>query len=415
MNQIPRKLAPQIIKALGVSPAVFVNGARQAGKSTLVQRLAQKEFPAEYVTFDNPTQMAAASSSPYEYLVSRQLPLIIDEVQLAPEVFRALKRVIDELRLNDKTNANGRFLLTGSSNIMALPKLSDPLVGRMSAMTLYPLATCEAFGGKGDFLEYLFASSFDGGKPQKRTINDAINHATFPEISGKAIAERSIWFDGYITTILQRDIRMFAEIEKIAQLPNLLRVLAARAGSLMNDASIARDVGLNAVTTKTYRGILQAMFMTLSVPPWYRNVTKRLVKSPKGYLTDTLMLCHLGDWNLEDLRMRRPDLFGHIVENFVASELTKLLSFGTIPAKLLHFRTSDDKEVDFILERSDGTLAAIEVKTRDAVGSDDFKGIKELQLLVGNDLVCGIVLYQGDVIVPFGKNLFAVPLSYLWC
>lgn len=189
----------------------------------------------------------------------------------------------------------------------------------------------------------------------------------FPEISGKDVNERNEWFEGCLTTLLHRYVGMLSELEKISMLPTLLQVLANRAGGLMNDADIARDIGLNPVTSKSYRVILQAMFLTFDVQPWFRNIGKRLVPSPKGYLTDTLPLCHLLDWKLEDLRYRRPDLYGHVVENFVASELTKLLSFSEVRAELLHFRTSDNKEVDFVLERPDGTLAAVEVRTTERV------------------------------------------------
>jgi predicted AAA+ superfamily ATPase len=182
----------------------------------------------------------------------------------------------------------------------------------------------------------------------------------------------------------------------------------------MNDAEIARDLGLNAVTSKTYRFILQAMFLSFDVPPWYRNIGKRLVKSPKGFLTDTLLLCHLLGLHHEDMRERKPALYGHVVENFVASELTKLLSFSDVRAKLMHFRTSDDKEVDFILERADGTLAGIEVKTADRVNAGDFKGMQVLQEIAKDDFICGVVLYCGNDIVPFGEKLFAVPISSIW-
>ncbi len=413
MKQTSRTLSQNVLFALKNSPVVFVNGPRQAGKSTLVQGLAKQEFPAEYISFDNATQMAAAASSPHSFLVSRKGPIILDEVQMVPELFRELKIVVDTIRLNDKANSNGRFLLTGSANIMALPKLSDPLVGRMSVKTLYPFSGSEALGGKGDFLKRLFAGDFQTSK-NALSLNDAIRHATFPEISGKHAKERSEWFDGYLTTILQRDVRMLSELEKISMLPRLLRVLANRAGSLMNDAEIARDIALNPVTSKSYRGILHAMFLTFDVQPWFRNIGKRLVKSPKGYLTDTLLLCHLLDWKLEDLRLRKPDLYGHVVENFVATELLKLLSFNDARANLLHFRTSDNKEVDFVLERPDGTLAAIEVKTSERVDAGDFGGLKTLASIVGEDFIGGIVLYAGRDVVPFGAKLFAVPFEALW-
>ncbi len=414
MATVPRKLARHVLFALENHPVAFVNGPRQAGKSTLVVALSRKDFPAEYITFDNATQMAAAASSPETFLATRKGPVIIDEVQMVPELFRALKMVVDNLRLNEGGQANGRFLLTGSANIMALPKLSDPLVGRMSVKTLYPFAGCEITGGRGDFVSRLFERNFESGTRTDIALEEVIRRATFPEISGKKARVRGEWFDSYLTTILQRDVRMLSDLEKIGVLPTLLRILANRAGSLMNDAAIARDVGLNPVTSKAYRGILQAMFLTFSIPPWYRNIGKRLVKSPKGYLVDTLLLCHLLDWNLDDLASKKPDLYGHVVESFVATELLKLLTFSETRASLLHFRTSDHKEVDFILERPNGNLAAIEVKSADTVTARDFRGIKVLRDATGEDFVAGIVLYTGNSVVPFGENLFAAPMSLLW-
>lgn len=413
MVNIARKLSKNILFALENNPIVFLNGPRQAGKSTLVQTLSRKEYVANYVSFDNATQMAAATSSPESFLLQRDDRLIIDEVQLVPGLFRALKIVVDELRLKNKEYSNGKFLLTGSANIMALPKLSDPLVGRMSVKTLYPFAACEALGGRGDFLTKLFSCNFKSVK-EKTSLNEAIRAATYPEISGKKSRQRSEWFDGYLTTILQRDVRNIAELEKIGLLPTMLRVLANRAGNLMNDAEIARDIGLNPVTGKSYRAILQAMFLCFDVQPWYRNIGKRLVKSPKGYLTDTLLLCHLLDWHLDDLYMRKPDLYGHVLENFVATELLKLLSFSDIRANLMHFRTSSNKEVDFVLERPDGTLAAIEVKKSDYVSASDFNSMKVLKETTKADFICGIVLYSGKDVVPFDDKLYAVPIAALW-
>ena len=196
---------------------------------------------------------------------------------------------------------------------MILPKLSDSLVGRMSVKTLYPFAACEVFSTEGDFSERLFSAHFADVR-NGPALGEVIESATFPEISGKPAHKREEWFDGYLTTILRRDVRTVAELEKIGLLPRLLRVLAARAGKLINDAEIARDVGLNPVTSKTYRSILRAMFLSFDVQPWYRNVGKRLVKSSKGYIVDTLLLCHLLDWNLEGPRGRWGNFYGRAVE-----------------------------------------------------------------------------------------------------
>lgn len=413
MKYRTRKLSGRVLFSLKRNPVVFLNGPRQSGKTTLVRELARNEYPAEYVSFDSVTHMEAAYASPESFLGRRSGPVIIDEVQLVPDLFRALKIVVDEARLGEGGRSNGMFLLTGSANIMVLPKLSDSLVGRMSVRTLYPFSACEVFSAEGDFPERLFSADFaDLGKGP--VLSEAIEFATFPEISGKPAHEREEWFDGYLTTILQRDVRTVAELEKIGTLPRLLRVLAARAGKLMNDSEIARDVGLNPVTSKSYRGILQAMFLSFDVGPWYRNVGKRLVKSSKGYIVDTLLLCHLLDRDFESPSARWSDFYGHAVENFVASELRKLLSFSDTRADLFHFRTADGKEVDFVLERPDGSVAGIEVKTSKRVVSADFKGMEALRDLTKDDFVCGVVLYSGEEVVPFGERFLAVPFSALW-
>ncbi len=411
---IERKLATSILDALQAFPVVYVNGPRQAGKSTLVQSLAQNDWPAEYVTFDEATMMGAAEANPESFLRAYQDRLILDEVQMAPALFRALKLLADEARRADKARANGRYLLTGSANIMALPKLSDALVGRMSVLTLLPLSALEIAKGAGGFLPSLMSNSF---KPatvrRKHALVDVIRRATFPEITNDD-DDRGRWFESYITTILQRDVRQIADIAKLGVLPNLLKVLAGRAGGLINDADISRAIGQNSVTAKNYRILLQMMFLTFDVKPWYRSTGKRLVKSPKGYLMDTALLCHLEQIDLAKSERQDPHIFGHVFENFVATELLKQLTSSEEKAELYHFRTSDGKEVDFVLERRDGRLAAIEVKGRDAVSVADFKGLKELSSLIGDDFICGIVLYRGNKIVPFEENMWAVPVDAMW-
>ncbi|MCH2216866.1 MAG: ATP-binding protein [Flavobacteriales bacterium] len=392
-------------------PVVFLNGARQTGKSTLVQMLSKHSLSADYVSFDSPLQIAAAVDAPESFL-KRESVLIIDEVQLVPEIFRSLKIIVDELRQENR-DVKGRFLLTGSANILALPRLSDALVGRMGILPLYSLSASEVMSGKGDFIERLFTGNFSK-RITEQSLTDVIQQATYPEISNASKMERNIWFDSYLTTILQRDVRALAEIEKLSILPNLLRLLATRAGALMNDTEIARDAGLNSVTTKNYKTLLKMLFLSFELAPWYRNIGKRLVKSSKGYIADTSLLCYLLQYDIEDCAKNKPELFGHILENFVATELMKLLSFQMDKMSLYHFRTSDQKEVDFVLEKTDGTLYGIEVKTSEYVNASDFKGLKELKKAVGDDFVNGIVLYRGKDVVPFGDNLWAVPVDNLW-
>lgn len=415
---IPRLIQSNLLASLHVSPIVFLNGGRQCGKSTLVQsnlkEIGRGGKDATYITFDNVTLMSAAASSPTVFLAAYNNTLVLDEVQLVPELFRALKVQVDTQRSENKADANGRYLLTGSANILAFPQLSDALVGRMNVLTLYPFSTAEAIGGKGDGLERIFRMDFAGLQDRKLSIIEAINLSTYPEIYNKSDRESNIWFEGYLSTILQRDVRQLADLEKISVLPTLLRILASRVGNLVNDADLAREVGLNAVTGKFYRNILKMMFLTMDVAPWYRNIGKRLVKSSKGYLCDTLFLCFMLGIKLETTIIHRGDLFGHILENYIAMELTKLMGFMTSRAKLYHFRTSDGKEIDFIIEKPDGGLWAIEAKSADNVSEKDFNSIKLFSQLTGKDFQGGIVLYNGKTAIPFGDKLWAVPYSVLW-
>ena len=412
---IKRQLGRNISDALQGFPVVYVNGPRQAGKSTLVQRLAAKEWPAEYVTFDEATMLSAAEANPESFLRAYEGRLILDEAQMVPGLFRFLKVFVDEARLAGKDGANGRYLLTGSANIMALPELSEALVGRMSVLTLYPLSALEVTGGRGEFLLRLANNSFKARTVNRKTpLVDVIKRATFPEITDQDDKMRRRWFESYITTILQRDVRQVAAIAKLGVLPNLLRVLASRASGLVNEADVARAIGQNAMTTRNYRVLLQMLFLTFDVKPWFRNIGKRLVKSGKGYIIDTSLLCHLRQVDLEKVAINDPHVFGPILENFVASELLKQLAASDELLGLYHFRTSDGKEVDFVLERPNGALSAIEVKGRDAVTEADFKGLKELRAHTGPDFICGAVLYRGNKVIAFDDNLWAVPLDLMW-
>ena len=418
MDAIRRHIAIKLQEAFKVNPVVFLNGPRQAGKSTLVQSLAPtlgaNGVPATYLTLDRPVYLASASSAPESFLTTYPIPLIVDEVQLAPELFRVLKILADEARATDKATANGRYLLTGSANILALPKLADPLVGRMAVLTLYPFSAAEAADTNSVGLDRMLRLDFSNIRDGGQKLLEVIKSATYPEIFLAPAAQRQIWFDSYITTILQRDVRQIAEIEKLSLLPHLLRILATRVGGLINDSDIAREAGLNSVTEKAYREILKLMFLTFDVKPWHRNAGKRLVKSAKGYFVDTNLIAHLLDYDLDSPDRTRPDIDGHLVENFVASELLKQLSYSNTKANLYHFRTSDGKEVDFVLEQPDGHVLAIEVKRSESVSIADFKGIKVFQEVAGSDFIGGLVLYTGREVAPFGPGLWAVPIHALW-
>jgi uncharacterized protein len=414
MPYIQRALQSVIGETLTRFPVVFLNGPRQAGKSTLVKHLVASGLPATYLTFDDSTAFTAASNDPEGFLRSFAGPVVIDEVQLVPGLFRALKVLVDEQRAGDGP-ANGRFLLTGSANVLALPGLSDALVGRMAVLTLYPFSAAEIPGDGSPVINGLFDLDFASGSSpaQADGLDAAVSRATFPEISGVPRAVADAWFGSYMTTLLQRDVRQLAEIEKLSALPNILNVLASRATGLLNDADSARDAKLNAMTYRRYRALLQQLFLIVLIPPWFRNVGKRFVKSPKLYFTDTALLCHRLGVDFDGLSKRNPGQFGRLTENFVATELIKqasLLPDGT----LHHFRTQDGKEVDFVVERRSGALIGIEVKASASVTADDFSGLKALKEIAGKDFRRGIVLYLGRNTVAFGDGMLALPLETLW-
>ncbi len=412
---IERRLTKKILEALSTFPVIFINGPRQAGKTTLVQHLAKTECPADYVSFDDFNFFRAAETNPQSFLRAFKGRLILDEVQLVPSVFRVIKMLVDETRQMDHVNANGRFLLTGSANVMTFPGLSDALVGRMCTFPLFPLSTLEISKGRGEFLERLFNNEFQFGTIKKEIgITEMIRQATFPEITTLEDDSRTEWFSAYTTAVLQREVKQIATISKARVLPNLLSVLASRAGGLINEADIARTIKENSVTTKNYRILLQMIFLTFDIQPWFRNIDKRLVKSPKGYILDTSLLCYIRQIDLQRAEKFHPELFGHLFENFVASELLKQTSISNLRAQLYHFRTSDNKEIDFVLEAPDGKLVGVETKSRDSVIAADFKGLKVLQHQVKDDFICGIVLYCGQHVIPYGDRLWAVPVSELW-
>ena len=414
MKYINRLLESTVQQSCSDMPVIFVNGPRQAGKSTLINHITTNKQNVHYVTFDDITAFSAAHNDPIGFLRSFTQMVVIDEVQLVPGIFRVIKLLVDEYRLQNAKHLNGRFLLTGSANIMALPSLSDALVGRMSIATLYPLSSMEIAGSNITIIDWAFEKSTptqDLFSKSPYPVIKAMTNATFPE--ARSQSNRVRWFGDYITTLLQRDVRNLAQIEKITELPNMLKSLASRVTGLLNDANCARDTGLTQMTYRRYRVLFEHLFLVTTVPPWFRNIKKRLTKSPKLYFIDTNLLCHVLGVDLLVLRAQDPTLFGRIFENFVASELIKQLTIKQDYA-LHHFHTNDNKEVDFVIEHRNGKLIGIEVKSSTSVTAHDFRGLKVLESELGDDFIRGIVLYLGDKVIAFGSNMIAMPVSCLW-
>lgn len=414
MKKITRLAKASILQSLESFPVVYIAGPRQSGKTTLAQDIATSQHPAKYITFDDIQIRSSAQRDPVAFLRSLNGPTVLDEVQMVPELFRPLKIVIDENR-NRKDGGRGRFLLTGSASVMALPQLSDALVGRMALHMLLPFSVQElAPKAKHNFIDSIFTQEWKFTQLPKNHLIPMISRASFPELL--TLKSQSLcyeWCNSYINTILQRDVRVLMEVEKISALPNMLRLLAARTGGLLNEAALSRDTTLNHLTIKRYRLLLESLFLTLTIPAWSINLGKRLIKAPKTYISDVNLLAYLLNFDLRDLPQQNSMLFGQILENFVAIELTKQLTFSKIRAKLYHYRTSSGQEIDFILEGPHSHIVGIEVKARSKINTKDFQHLEAIKQDLGEKFQCGLVLYQGSEILPFGKDMWAIPFTVL--
>jgi len=406
-----RNIQPQLLAALADTPVVLLSGARQTGKSTLVKYLAAEAYPARYLTLDDATILAAARHDPASFIAGLEGPVIVDEIQRAPELFLAIKAAVDRDR------QPGRFLLTGSANVMLLPRLADSLAGRLEILTLWPLSQGEIEGREEDFLDRLFAVEMK--LPAQVGMDRAglfrrLLRGGYPEVLGRESEDRRrAWFGSYITTILQRDVREISNIEGLTALPRLLALLATRAGSLLNLADVSRSIDLPQSTLKRYMTLLEATFLALPLPAWSSNLGKRLVKAPKLVLSDTGLLAYLLGMNDERLSSVSP-LPGGVLENFVVMELRKQATWSKTRPQLFHFRTQTGQEVDIVLEDGAGHLVGVEVKSGASVTSGDFKGLRALQEMTGRRFKRGVVLYAGSEPVPFGPALLALPVAHLW-
>ena len=421
MTMYRRLITQPLTDALADSPVVLVNGARQTGKTTLVQSLAA-ERPATYLTLDDIGVLSAARSDPQGFLTGLSGPVVLDEVQHAPGLFPVLKAAVDKQRVP------GRFLLTGSANVLLLPKLSESLAGRMEVLTLWPLAQAELVpaelgGAAGNlvdalFSDALFAERLPAGQDLPATEpTDLVRRLLgggYPEPLARSSPERRrAWFNSYLTTILQRDVRDIANIEGLTDLPRLLALLASRTSSLLNQADVSRASGVPYTTLLRYLALLEATFLVQMLPPWSSNLGQRLVKAPKVTLCDTGLAASLlgldGERLAGDGTMR-----GQLLETFVTMEMRKQAGWSRTQPGLFHWRTAAQQEVDLLLEDASGRLVGIEVKASGTATASDFKGLKALAEATGRRFLRGVVLYSGSQTVPFGERLHALPLSALW-
>ncbi|MBI2891907.1 MAG: ATP-binding protein [Deltaproteobacteria bacterium] len=384
-------------------------GARQTGKTTLARDLAAGRPGMRYLTFDDVTTQEAATADPAGF-VSGIDAAVLDEVQRAPALLSAIKVAVDRDR------RPGRFLLTGSANVLLLPRVSESLAGRLEVATLWPFSMGEVLGKRETFVDDVLAGrapSADGGLRLVELVR-LLLRGGYPEaVVRERPARRRAFFESYVVTLLQRDVRDLAAIEMLGGLRQLLRLAAARTGSLLNHSEVARSLGLPVSTAKRYLALLEMMFLVHLVPAWSGNRSKRLVRSPKLHMVDTGLSCALAGLD-EAALSSEPTLVGPILESFVAAELAKQASWSEARPTIHHFRTHGGQEVDLVLEDARGRVVGIEVKARSTVRATDLAGLRALAEAAGRSFVQGIVLYGGEQAVPFGDRLTASPIASLW-
>jgi predicted AAA+ superfamily ATPase len=369
-----------------------------------------KEFGYTYLNFDDITVLSAAKSDPGGFLKRYSKPLFLDEVQIAPELFVAIKQEVDE------NPVAGQFALTGSAHPLLIPHLSDSLAGRMEILELYPLSQGELLSSKEEFIDTCFQGPLRSQKIDSISREELYNNILkggYPSVQTKDVEDREAWFNSYITTILQRDIQDLAHIVAIVDFPRLLQLLALRASSLLNVAELSRSSRLPVTSVHRYLSLLETVFLIELQLSWSSNLNKRLTRSPKVFLVDTGILTYLLDIYSEKVVVNSP-LVGPIVENFVRNELTKQATWNKEHVKIYHYRTQGGREVDFVLENRSGGLVGIEVKASATIAPQDFTGLLDLKESVGKHFIQGIILYTGQQIVPFGTDCVAVPLQRLW-
>ncbi len=414
---IERKLFSIILEMLDSFRIVAINGPRQSGKTTL-QKLICKEKGINYYTFDNQDTFNTASNDPTGFItfISREA-VAIDEVQMIPEVIPAIKISVDE------ANKKGAFLLTGSSDMFKNSKIKESLAGRMASFNLYPLSYSEINNRNINIIDKLFADDFNHFKQDFTAINnddwiDAVLRGGYPEVYNLSYKARKAWFEFYIKARISKDIATIENInlDKITHIDKLLKILAAQIGSLVNYKNISNALGVADKTVAKYIQILEALYLVKLVPAYANNQLKRVIKSPKVQFIDTGLASMLLNVDKEGAMTKQGDFYGNLVESFVYSELIKHQAYADITANIYHFRDSAKKEVDFVLEASDGAVVAIEVKSGSNIKKASFSGLLALARTLKDKPFKGIVLYGGDQILPYRIAEFqfwAMPLKIL--
>lgn len=407
MSLFPRRIEPRIAEAMADTPVVLIVGPRQAGKTTLVRQMGGADL--RYLTMDDELTLLAAREDPVG-MIRRLDRAVIDEIQRAPSLLLAIKQSVD------KDRRPGRFLLTGSANLMALPAVADSLAGRMETLSLLPLSQSELQGRRTNWLDRIFAGQLppSGSAAGMDDLVARVLCGGYPEAIARPTPRRRLaWFRQYLASILARDVRDVSSIEKLDQLPRFLRALAESAGQMCNYAALAAQVRLDGKTASRYVSVFEHLYLLRRVDPWARNRLARVVKAPKLQFIDSGLLATLIDLSAEEVQADRTR-FGKVLETFVFGELLKHSTTAEGDYQLMHYRDADQVEVDVVIENAAGRLVGVEVKAGATVRGSDLRGLKKFARLAEDRFLMGVLLYDGDETMPLGDGIWAAPLSSLW-
>ena len=405
----PRSLEPVIREALADTPVVCVLGPRQCGKTTLVQQLAPDRA---YVSLDEQNYRQTALADPAGFVASLPDDVTLDEVQRAPALLPAIKRAVDQDR------RPGRFVLTGSANLLLVPTVTESLAGRMEMAQLHPLTESEKACAPGRFLSDLLNGAIEPGirpeaAPEGPSLPDRLVAGGYPEPLTRTPVRSRQWHRQYLRSIIDRDVQDVARVRDARELARLLELLALRSAGLLNTSNLANTLGLHRSTVDHYIAVLERLFLVRRLPAWHRNPAKRLIRTPKVHLLDTGLAATLADLTAYDWLGRR-DRMGHLLASFVVQQLIAQATWTEPDLRFWHYRDKDRVEVDLVITRGEKTWG-IEVKAARGITSGDGKGLARLAARCGEDFESGVLLYAGRDRLPLAdKRILAVPLSELW-
>lgn len=413
---IPRRALEAAIESLAGFRAVVLQGARQVGKSTLAELLAQ-HVHGQMVTLDREEDLAAAVDDPALFLDALGTPAVIDEVQRAgdPLLF-ALKQRLDRSQLP------GQYVLTGSSNFLTVPTISESLAGRIDLITLWPLSMGELTGGSDGFVDRAFAGGqalldHRGATRTRAEYLDLLCRGGYPEPVRLGDRTRRRWFERYFETVLRREVDSVADLRRFDALLDMARLLAATTGSELVISRLANQLGIDRATAETYEPWIETTFLVHRLPAWSRKVASKVVRRPKLHVCDAGLAAAIIGKGPDALARLNDTSIGPLVESFVTAELAKQLTWSDVSARLHHFRDRDGLEVDAILEAADARVVAVETKASTVPRAQDaapMGSLRDKLDRIGDDFVTGIVLHTGDRRVPLGDRLVGLPIADLW-